>query len=101
MKQTINNTKAHRPLITKARLLRWAGSAAAFGAGCLWCLSSAADDATAPATGPKPSSYVTESAVHSSSLVVLVHKSVTLDTKTPYKRVNVSQPDIADVNLLA
>ena len=43
MNQESEIIKNHRRLI-KARALRWLGSAAAFGAGCLLCMSAAAAD---------------------------------------------------------
>lgn len=104
-----------------ARLMKIVGRAAAFGAGCLLCLSAAAaEPKAAPTTGPSvlvadaastsrdipPQSsdpnvpYVRESEAKMSSLKILVNKSVVLETKTPYKRVSVGQPEIADVNVL-
>jgi pilus assembly protein CpaC len=102
------------------RALRWAGAAAAFGAGCLWCLSAAAatpaaepkadegssssaaaTPAAVPAQSADPSApFVSEATAKTSQLKLLINKSVVLETRTPYKRVSVGQPEIADVNLL-
>ncbi len=94
---------ASRRAMSKA--LRVLGAAAAFGAGCLLCLSAAAGEGTSAAVVPAQSAdpgtpFVTESTVKSSQLKILLNKSVTLETRTPYKRVSVAQPEVADVNLL-
>jgi pilus assembly protein CpaC len=80
--------------LSAPRLLRWLGAVVAFGAGSLWCLSSAAGEAAAPAP------FVAEAQAKTSQLTLLINKSVVLETRTPYKRVSVAQPEIADVNLL-
>src|SRR5437764_2288929 len=95
----VRGAMACRSAASKA--LRLLGAAAAFGAGCLLCLSAAAEDSTAPTHSADTSApFVTESSVKSSQLKILLNKSVTLETRTPYKRVSVAQPEVADVNLL-
>jgi len=93
----------------RVRILETLGVVAAFLAACLVCLSAAAAGSTTapvvsedvPPQSADPSApYVTESSTRSSQLKLLLNKSVVLETRTPYKRVSVSQPDIADVNLL-
>ena len=102
----------------RARLLRWLSGMIAFGAGCLWGLSAAAADAVAaappsdavatstpaaivPAKPTDPNApFVVESPTRSSPLTVMVNKSAVMETRAPYKRVSVGQPEIADVNLL-
>lgn len=54
-----------------------------------------------PAESADPSApYVRESDTHLAQLKLLINKSSVLETRTPYKRVSVGQPDIADVNVL-
>jgi pilus assembly protein CpaC len=93
----------------RVRILEIFGVVAAFLAACLVCLSAAAAGASTapvvsedvPPQSADPSApYVTESSTRSSQLKLLLNKSIVLETRTPYKRVSVSQPDIADVNLL-
>ena len=110
MNQLTEIPKNMRAGSTRSRTLRWIGKAAAFGAGCLMCLSAAGADRTSdakseettiPVQSADPSSpFVTEAAKTSSQLQLLINKSVVLQTRTPYKRVSVGQPEIADVNLL-
>lgn len=110
MNQHFDTLKNARTRSTRNRMIRWVGHAAAFGAGCLLCLSAAAGDKPGEArseesTIPVQSAdttapFVTEAAKTSSQLQVLINKSVVLQTRTPYKRVSVGQPEIADVNLL-
>lgn len=102
MNQTTNMTNTKQGTAAAARrVMRALGAAAAFGAGCLVCLSAAAQDATTSGTSVDTQApFVTESNVKSSHLNILLNKSVTLETRTPYKRVSVAQPEVADVNLL-
>ena len=110
MKQANETMKKKRPRSTKARVLRCIGNAVAFAAGCFLCLSVAAGDkpavvpeadSTIPAQSADASRpFVKEADAHVSQLKLLVNKSVVLETRTPYKRVSVGQPEIADVNLL-
>ena len=44
MKQSNQTVKSNATRRAKGRLIRWIGGAAAFGAGCLWSLASAAAD---------------------------------------------------------
>jgi len=48
-------------------------------------------------TKPAGSSYVTDGVGADGKIHLVVNRSQVLTTKTPYKRLNVSQPDIADV----
>src|SRR4051794_1430679 len=106
--QSNQNVKPHATWRAKGRIIRWLSGAAAFGAGCLWALASAAADvapgestaAAAPRPGDTSAPFVREAATNSSQQKVMINKSVVLETRTPYKRVSVGQPDIADVNLL-
>jgi pilus assembly protein CpaC len=95
--------------LKRVRILEILGILAAFTAASLVCLSAAAAGAATepvfsedmPAQSADPSApYVRESKTHSSQLNLLLNKSIVLETRTPYKRVSVSQPEIADVNLL-
>jgi pilus assembly protein CpaC len=44
--------------------------------------------------------FITEGPGTRKPLQILLNKSVVLNTRAPYKRVSIAQPDIADVNLL-
>ena len=110
MKQFTEIMKNPGLRLNRSRMVRWVGSAAAFGAGCLFCLSAAAADKAADAkpdevaipaqSADANAPFVTEAAAHTSKLSLLINKSIVLETRTPYKRVSVGQPEIADVNLL-
>lgn len=110
MYQVSETMKNNRMRLTRSRVVRWVGSAAAFGAGCLLCLSAAGADKVPDAKPEDPvvpaqssdanAPFVTESVGRSSKLALLINKSLVLETRTPYKRVSVGQPEIADVNLL-
>jgi pilus assembly protein CpaC len=110
MNQMLNIQSPLRNRSMRSKALRLAGSMVAFGAGCLWCLSAAAADddkgglidvkAVVTPGNDASQPFVKESDTHTGQLKLLVNKSVVLETRAPYKRVSVGQPEIADVNVL-
>src|SRR5438309_1693056 len=119
-------TRANGPRQSRRAKILW--GAAAFVGGSVLCLltasaqtppASATATATATAKPTQPlvieptapqetpgqpadpsTPFVRQADAQLSELKLLINKSSVLETKTPYKRVSVSQPDIADVNLL-
>ncbi len=57
--------------------------------------------AAAQTTQPSGPAYITDGIGNDGRIHLVVNRSQVLTTKTPYKRVNVAQPEIADVNPIA
>jgi Flp pilus assembly secretin CpaC len=97
-----SNSSSKMPLRTA---LRWAVVAAG---SMLYMASAAAKTAavdeiivTPPTNSADPAvPFITEDSAPTSHLNLLVNKGVSLTTKSPFKRVYVGQPDIADANAL-
>ena len=105
--------------LTRAALLATAGAALLLGAATAAgdpprALSSAQPVPAVPgasadpaAAGDAPSvsavdapAFISEGTATRRQLNLLLNKSLVLNTRSPYKRVSIAQPDIADVNLL-
>jgi len=84
-----SNVTSMRRTLAKAVLI---GSLGLFGA---------VAPAVAQATKPAAPSYVTDGLGADGKIKLVVNRSQLLTTKTPYKRVNVSQAEIADVNTIS
>ena len=85
------------------RALRWAVVAA----GSMLCVGSIAaktnsvdEPATPPSSADPNAPFISEDVAPASQLKLLVNKGVSLTTKSPFKRVYVGQPDVADANAI-
>src|SRR5688500_20370642 len=65
----------------------------------MFCATDVAAQTTQPATGAT-TRIIAPGSVENGRLSVAVGKSVVVRTMSPFKRVNIGQPDIADFNLV-